>query len=996
MVLLNDVIEVPALAQMDTARQYTFGFQCFYRRWKSRVPVHVDYSRYRIAGRAQSGTEEAFRSSCIPSGREQKVDGLTCRINGAIQVLVLALHPYIGLVGAVALVGGLQVYPTAPVQLRGIGLNPAPDAARIQLNPTFGQKLGDVSVSQRIAQVPPDTKDDHLTRKMATFERVGRGDRHGLPTLPDVCPTVRNGSELNVHQAEEQSRAADLANCENSLDGLRDQLREAGGWQIENLRREKESLEGQREKRLRKRGDAQRACQQLGWRLPAKPSEFAEVVNSARQELDRWPDWQDKSREHYAALKLDLARLGNEFSEAKEEVESLVRQASNVPAKMLRLRTALTQQLGIVETALPFTAELLEVLPREEEWRGAIERVLGGFALTLLVEERYYTAVSDYVNRTFLQGDRLFYNRVTRDSAQPTRAAQPNSLVRKLQVKEGSFEAYLRRSLIDRFDYACVDSMQAFRGAERAVTRQGQIRHSKERHEKDDRRDLNDRSRWVLGFDNRAKRQIFEAKAHQAAAAIETCKRELRSLEEENQSRSQRALQCQMLSNAQWEEIDVDSLLQRIRTIDKTVSELQEGNPVLQDLDHRIQEQRRAVDRAGKALVDTRADMKKIEQEVRKYHEELKGLRGCVFGLSETQNAELSKRFSTPGQPLKLEHLDRQTHEVDRKLAKELQTLAEDRGKLKNSIERRFAEFKRHWPADAADVDDTVASALDYLSKLTRLENDRLPDYEQRFFDLLRNQSHQNLAALSTHLNQARKTIFERLELVNRGLSEAPFGHGTYLRIDPNDRNLDEVREFRQEIQRALSHAWTADREEAEARFVVLRRLVERLGSQEPAQRRWRTLVLDVRQHVEFIGREIDAGGNQVEVYRGGAGKSGGQRQKLATTCLAAALRYQLGGDAQGLPQYAPVLLDEAFDKADNEFTALAMNIFASFGFQMIVATPLKSVMTLEPFIGGACFVDIQDRRHSSILMIEYDTERSRLNLPLPLRSYDETGAAVS
>jgi hypothetical protein len=28
-----------------------------------------------------------------------------------------------------------------------------------------------------------------------------------------------------------------------------------------------------------------------------------------------------------------------------------------------------------------------------------------------------------------------------------------------------------------------------------------------------------------------------------------------------------------------------------------------------------------------------------------------------------------------------------------------------------------------------------------------------------------------------------------------------------------------------------------------------------------------------------------------VEVYRGGSGKSGGQGQKLATTCLAAALR---------------------------------------------------------------------------------------------------------
>lgn len=74
--------------------------------------------------------------------------------------------------------------------------------------------------------------------------------------------------------------------------------------------------------------------------------------------------------------------------------------------------------------------------------------------------------------------------------------------------------------------------------------------------------------------------------------------------------------------------------------------------------------------------------------------------------------------------------------------------------------------------------------------------------------------------------------------------------------------------------------------------------------------------------------------------------------------------------------------MDEAFDKADNTFTRLAMGIFTNFGFQMVVATPLKSVMTLERFIGGAGFVSIHDRKHSGVTLIEYDAERQRLNLP--------------
>jgi hypothetical protein len=39
-------------------------------------------------------------------------------------------------------------------------------------------------------------------------------------------------------------------------------------------------------------------------------------------------------------------------------------------------------------------------------------------------------------------------------------------------------------------------------------------------------------------------------------------------------------------------------------------------------------------------------------------------------------------------------------------------------------------------------------------------------------------------------------------------------------------------------------------------------------------------------------------------------------------------------------------------------------------------------VMTLEPFIGGACFVDITGRHDSGVLLIEYDLESRRLALP--------------
>jgi uncharacterized protein YPO0396 len=301
---------------------------------------------------------------------------------------------------------------------------------------------------------------------------------------------------------------------------------------------------------------------------------------------------------------------------------------------------------------------------------------------------------------------------------------------------------------------------------------------------------------------------------------------------------------------------------------------------------------------------------------------------------------------------------------------------------LRNRIESVFREFNRNWPAESDGLDARLASADDYMTKLARLERDGLPKHEERFMHLLREQSDQNLTLLSGRLDLERAAIRERLELVNESLLTASFNPGTHLVIDVRDRAIEEVRQFKQNLREALNQSFSADREQAERRFVVLKAMVDRLKSQESADRAWRNLVLDVRQHVEFVARELDEGGEELEVYRSGAGKSGGQRQKLAAFCLAAALRYQLGGPDRALPSFATVALDEAFDKADAEFTTMAMNIFKTFGFQMVVATPLKSVMTLEPFIGGACFVHIKDRKFSSMLPIDYDDETKRLKLP--------------
>lgn len=800
-------------------------------------------------------------------------------------------------------------------------------------------------------------------------------------------------------EGEISRKQAALDQHNGTLRELERRHRDVGGDQVETWQLEKSALEQQREQCLRRQGQAKDACRLLDWTFPDSPHRFAELVGNARQELERWESGSSEIREKRDKLVIQKQETETAFMQTAGEVKALERQPSNIPAHMLDLRQEIATAIGISESALPFVGELVEVKPDEVEWQGAIERVLHGFALSLLVDERHYSALSNHINSHHL-GQRLVYYRTGQADRLQANPVGTDSLVLKLNIKDCNQSEWLRTELRRRFDYACVESIQQLRRVDRAITKEGQVKHSKTRHEKDDRRNVDDRRFWVLGFDNREKLAVYRKQAQELAEKISDLGNQAEALSTQEGERAKRAIHCQTLVNLQWQEVDVAPLLTGIDKLERRIRDALEGNKALKNVADQIDRQTKVAKDADETLRKITIDYEKVVGQIAEHDETLKNLQDdpSVVSLTPRQQQRLDERFDALPNPVRLDNLDSLVRSVERSINHEITEIDREIGDCERFIEKRFDEFVLQWPAEAEGLDATLAAAPDFLAKLTRLETDGLPAHEQRFFELLESQSHQNLAALSTYLSDARKEILERMDLVNDSLAQVPFNQSTnqttFLQIDPSDRQLPDVRDFKQEIQLALSHAWSEDRELAESRFLALRRLVERLSSQEPENKRWRQAVLDVRQHMEFIGRETDEGGIEVEVYRSGSGKSGGQRQKLATTCLAAALRYQLGGNEHGVPMYAPVVLDEAFDKADNEFTALAMNIFKNFGFQMIVATPLKSVMTLEPFIGGAGFIDISDRRVSGILMIEYDSEQQRLKLPA--QAHQEASIEVS
>ncbi len=112
----------------------------------------------------------------------------------------------------------------------------------------------------------------------------------------------------------------------------------------------------------------------------------------------------------------------------RDELDDLANRTTNLPPDQVQLRDELCTDLGLSHEEVPYAGELLDVAEEHAEWRGAAERVLRGFALSLLVPQQHYEAVTQWVNgrRLTFRGCRRAHRR--RQTRLRTGAGTTNSV----------------------------------------------------------------------------------------------------------------------------------------------------------------------------------------------------------------------------------------------------------------------------------------------------------------------------------------------------------------------------------------------------------------------------------------------------------------------------------------------------------------------------------------------------------------------------------------
>lgn len=767
-----------------------------------------------------------------------------------------------------------------------------------------------------------------------------------------------------------------------------------GGDRLERLYAEISAKTAERDRRDAKANRYNRLIKRLGGGVVCDEAAFL----AQRQTMSAQAE---AARAKYAQLQNDLTEQEVLFRQDQQahghlttEIASLKARLTNIPSEQMRIRAQICTSLAVPVDDMAFAGELLQVRETEKDWEAAIERLLHNFGLSLMVPDQHYAAVAAWVDQTQLKG-RLVYYRVRETGHAEHFASHPDSVLRKLAIKTDSpFYKWLERELSARFNVVCCTTQEQFRREAKAITRAGQVKGA-ERHEKDDRHRLDDRSRYVLGWSNLAKIEAFESQADRiidrlttTKAAIvkiqdmqETLRTDLETLSKLDEYTDFRELNWQIVA------LDIEHLAAEKRQLEAAsdilaalTENLKKTTADIQVLESKVQESRDKRSKTEQRRADT-------EQLIKNTQAQLEASPAARRDYFPKLNIYCQEALGT--QSLTVESCDNSEHKLREWLQDKLDAEDRKQKRLRDQLVKMMSDYSQKFPQETAEIDASVEAGAEYQKMLDALRQDGLPRFEARFKELLNENTIREVANFQSQLNRERETIRERIKRINESLVQIDYNEGRYISLEAQATMDREVRDFQSELRSCTDGALSDsdDSQYSEARFIkvksIIERLVGRAGVSEQ-DRRWTEKVTDVRNWFIFAASERWREDNKEhEHYSDSVGKSGGQKEKLAYTILAASLAYQFGLEWGAIRSHSFrfVVIDEAFGRGSDESTQYGLELFKKLNLQLLIVTPLQKIHVIQSYVENLGFVENKDGQESKLYNLSIEAYQANKSL---------------
>lgn len=675
------------------------------------------------------------------------------------------------------------------------------------------------------------------------------------------------------------------------------------------------------------------------------------------------------------------------LKKAKEKVENLEAERrfllethSNIPSEIARLRTGLATALDRDSKELPFVGELIQVVPDEVKWTGPIERLLRDFSLTVVVPQKLAEEAEAFLEINHL-GERLAFICAQTDRKNPK--LHDDSVIAKLCLRpemEKSRQTWLRSELAERFPHICREERDLeFAKNPFAMTLEGLVKSDGVLRDKDDSRFIDDITNWVIGWDVNPKQRTLDDSLIKWREELDNSGRAIREAEAERQSiriKLRSGAQLQACAN-EFSDIDQIGLGTRIADLEEEERVIVGGSDVLKKLkDDRdavtvqLEEGQKTRDEVLQRIGGVEARAERNDSRITSLHALLvRSLDEFIeYSISDSDPDEEARESAEekrddlfkdiaiefgkpPEKPDDIEESARTaSHKLEARIHKLESELDKFRDKNVAAMQRFVADAKNQAFQDEINLDlengynNSTFASFEEIRR--QIEDEDLAKNRIRFEELLRVQVPEEVSGFSEALESHRDRIRKRINELNEHLSRVTFDRkeDTYIQLKFEDAGDDGVRKFKKLRRHALEGDLESEDEDERRRERYHR--VENFLAELEQDMAWTHRVIDVRNWFKFRADEFYKEEDTLrQSYSGAAGKSGGEKNRLASTILATAIAYQYGIDVGGkqTETFRLVAVDEMFSKTDDEFSQYLLDLFKEFHLQLLIVQPLDA-----------------------------------------------------
>lgn len=676
-----------------------------------------------------------------------------------------------------------------------------------------------------------------------------------------------------------------------------------------------------------------------------------------------------------------------------KELESLKQRENQIPLEFLNIRGQLADVLEINEEELPFAGELMKVNENEKDWEGALERLLRGFGVSMLVPEKHYQQVSNYINQRRLtdnrnKGMRFEYFKVPHSFKQSNyNDIDVDSVVNKIEIKfDSPFEGWLETELQKRFNLLCV-SLEEFQRKSDVITKEGQFKTGSQRHTKDDRRELWDRRNFVLGWSNQDKIRAVENHLNQLRIEKSEIERKLKELISENKNNTAyQGKLAQLIAYKNWQELNWQDEINAIIQLEKEKNELQSSNNILKTLEDKLIAIQAEIIEQEKLQKEKLGDERSYRDKIAAYTEEITECTSTVNTLLQEEREsfypKLEKELTETDYTVK--NIDKARENLQKEKNEERKRISGRQSGVRDKIIQKMKEYKEKFPSDSLDLSDEIEARGEYLNKLEKIINEGLPAHEATLKTMLNKSTIDDIVAFDNKLDIHEKEIRTKIRNINEHLKEIEFNKGTYIELIA-DRNRDQdIKQFKEDLKACYSNILDTNDAYTEDRFNDVQKILNRFRSNENKDIDWTNKVTDVRNWFDFNASERYLADNvEKEFYSGSSGKSGGQKEKLAYTIIASALAYQFGlkiGEPKS-KSFRFAVIDEAFGKGSDASAEYGLELFKKLNLQLLIVTPLQKIHIIENYINSVHYVSNTEGNNSELQNMTVEEYKAAKNL---------------